>query len=692
MLDAGRPPQRIGALTLFHDHADAHRRYVLADAPGLVLDAHQNPQLSLLLFRGGSGAAAAGGLLQFEAALAPSAAQLAAAEKELIAKGIETPNLVRPDWRAGSVRLAGWLEADELKPLALYSGAPSLVGDPLALVSARLDAAGAALADAALRGNALPTVLIFELETLGLAGPLGIEAEAELQALHDRLSAEGALTTPYGRARIAKTWEQAARDNLIRVRVVDESGDVESRRAEAMRRIGEDLIARLFSPYPPAEKPPQLGDETLAPIELSFRLTMRREELATSTRWDFRERRAVVIRHHAAASLIGLLGARPASDHIRTAELDHPSAELTLRAEPELARLGIAALEVDVREAGGDALLQTLTLTDAAPELRIAIAAECGPLQWRARARFDPLVTQVADRTSHWHDANGYLIAVSARRLFPPRVLTVIAGRVEFDWLDHVEVVVEAAPDAPRSLRLDASTPSAEAFFASAADAPLRVSAHWRGRGDEPAASDTPRDVSDDVLVLDSPFADSIDVLLVPLPLAGVRTLSVELRWNVGALDQHKTVAWELPAREPQRMALRRLRGSPASYAYRVQRVGDDGTLDEGPWIETERTTLVIGADAAAAVRQVKVLLLGGVSGRGAFAIELIYACGDARSSELLEGEHDSATLTLVVPRDAPPAELLVREYLDSGAVRETRWPDPPSLLVVPPASTIPAQ
>ena len=159
--------------------------------------------------------------------------------------------LARPDWRSGTVRLAGWLQAQVLAPTELVVSPPSLVGDPVAVIAARLDAAGAALADAAIRGNALPTVVIFDLETLGLGGALGVEAEADLTALHDRLSAEGALTTPYGRARIAKTWEEAARDNVIRIRVVDESGDTEGRRAEAMRRVGDDLLARMFSPFRP---------------------------------------------------------------------------------------------------------------------------------------------------------------------------------------------------------------------------------------------------------------------------------------------------------------------------------------------------------------------------------------------------------------------------------------------------------
>src|SRR5262245_19941678 len=218
MLDAGRAPQQIGGLTVFFDHADATRRYVLPGLPRLIAD--PKPHLSLLVFRGNEN----GALLQFEATLKPTDEQLAAVDRELSKIG-QRPILARPDWRDGSVAVAGWLQTTELAPKLLVMGAPSLVGDPLATIAARLDADGAALAEASLRGNALPTVVMFEMQTLGLAGPLSVKAEADLRAIHDRLSAEGALTTPYGRARIAATWESMLRENLIRITIIDENVD-----------------------------------------------------------------------------------------------------------------------------------------------------------------------------------------------------------------------------------------------------------------------------------------------------------------------------------------------------------------------------------------------------------------------------------------------------------------------------------
>jgi len=679
MLDAGRAPELIAGMTVFYDHADDGRRYVLPTAPRLVAD--PLPNLSLVLFRGDAN----GGLLDFCATLAPLPAQLAEVERVLSIRG-RPPALARPDWRTGSVRLAGWLQTAELAPKVLATGLPSLVGDPLALVSARLDAAGAALADAALRGNALPTVVMFELTMLGLMGPLGVEVEADLVALHDRLTAEGALTTPIGRARIAKTWETAQRDNLIKVRVLDESGDVESQRAEAMRRVGEDLISRLFSPFPPPEKPPLLDDGTVAPLELSFRLTAKRETLATSSVWNFRERRAIASTHVAAASLVDLLGTQPVQAHIRFADLTEPRREIVVRVEPELAKLGLAGIEVDLHRTRDAPPFRTLTLTDGKPEERFMVDALDAPLQFRVRARFDPQKTRAADRQSDWQTADTGLVAISARRLFPPRVFTVIAGAVEFDWLDHVEVVLEAPEEPRRSLVLSTDARSADAFFPAARTRTLSLVAHWRGLPDEPSRSDSARAVDDDLLILDSPFADSMNVLAVPLPLADVQTVAVELRTSHEDFVHSRTAAWEASDRTPRRVSLRRLVGSPRRYSYRTQRVRNDGAVDISVWKDSASDTLVVGANGPSKVLTVDVVLLGGGPvGRGSFGVELVFESGAERDSEVLEGTADSATLALVVGDNAAAPVLTAREFMAAGEVRETRWERPEALVVLPP-------
>ncbi len=683
MLDAGRAPQQIAGLSVFFDHADETRRYLLPGMPRLVAD--PTPQLSLVLFRGTD----QGGLLQFTATLAPTQEQTAVVESTLAATA-RRPTLLRPDWRSGRMSVAGWLQEAELAPRLLAMGTPSLVGDPVGIISARLDAAGAALADAALRGNALPTVVIFELDMLGLAGPLNVEAEVDLQAVHDRLSAEGALTTPYGRARLASTWESMARENLIRITVVDESGDVASQRAEAMRRIGEDLLARMFSPFPPAERPPQLDNETIAPLELSFRLTIRREELTTRSVWNFRERRAVAIRHYAAASLIDLLGSSPAAAHISFADLTDVQRTIVVRAEPELRALGLSALEIDVRESGDGPVDHALVLTDAHPEARVEAARHSPIVQYRARTRFDPMTTSAANRQSAWISVPGSLVPVSARRLFPPRAVSVIAGRVEFDWLEDVEVQLTVDGEPARVCRLSSRQPVAELFLPAAGDRPVTVVTRWRGVRDEPSIVEPSRILDDDLLVLDSPFADSMNLLVVPLPLPGVATTAVELRSAHRGFVHEKTVSWDASDQAPRQVGLRRLVGSPREYAYRVQLVHDDGTVEERPWARATASTLVVGATGPVDVRTVDVVLLGGGPvGRGSAAVELTLEAGDARAMALLEGDRDSATLVIVVPTDAPPPVLTAREYRTSGEIHETRWVDPQPLTVIAPLTVV---
>jgi hypothetical protein len=194
--------------------------------------------------------------------------------------------------------------------------------------------------------------------------------------------------------------------------------------------------------------------------------------------------------------------------------------------------------------------------------------------------------------------------------------------------------------------------------------------------------------VEDDILILDSPFADSINVLAVPLPLAGVATLAVELKTSHEGFVHGKTAAWDAPDRTPRRVGLRRLVGSPRRYSHRTQRVREDGAIDISGWKESTSDTLVVGADGPVKVLTVEVVLLGGGPfARGSFGVELIFESGHEHASEFLDGERDSATLALVVGQDAAAPVLTAREHLESGKVRETRWEHPEALIVVPPLS-----
>lgn len=674
MLDAGRAPEHRAGLIVFFDHADENRRYVVAETPRLA--GQPDPQLSLLLFRSNeAGDRTSGGLLQLEAALAPSMEQLEKVREELVSLGRE-PVLAAPDWRSGSVEVAGWLAVSDMAPLSLALGPPSLTGDPFVALAARLDQQGAALAAESLRGDALPVVLLWKLETLGLGGPLGIKVEADLQAMHKRLTLEGALNVPIGRARLAKTWERFASEQLIRTRIIDESGDVDGNRGEAMRRVGEDLTARMFSPFPPPEAAQLLKDDPVAAVELSFRLTHRREELEQTRHWSFHERSAVAITHYAAAGLVGLLHGRPLSKHIFFADLGAQTREVVVRVEPELDALAIAALEVDLEWTRRGEPDRVIAFSPAVTEERFTVDRDLSTaFRYRVRARFDASKTRALDQQTDWMEAPGDLVVVSARRLFPPRSLTLMIGRAEMDWIDSVKVDVRAPLEPERSIVLSPDRRSATAFFPGAGKGLLHISASWIGAAGEPERTAEAFDTDEELVILDSPFGDSINVLAVPLPLGGVVNVALELEHATGDLRRTLQLNWDGDDRSSRTAALRRLPETSRRYRYRVLLMHEDGTLDEQPWVETEKGTIVIGAEKPVKVYATEAVALGGgPAERGSFAIEFVLQSGPDRTSALLEGEAANARLVLVTAENASEPRLHAREFLNSGQVVETHW------------------
>ena len=200
-------------------------------------------------------------------------------------------------------------------------------------------------------------------------------------------------------------------------------------------------------------------------------------------------------------------------------------------------------------------------MTDAQPETRLAAAWSGADLAYRVRTRFDPELTTTTDRESDWQPAIGGLVAVSIRELFPARQFTAIAGRVEFDWVEGIDLLVSAAGERARSLTLTRDAQSADAFFPAASRRPLSASITVAGRTTSRRAP--PARDADDILVVDSPFADSINVLVVPLPVAGILTIVVELRSQDGAFVHSRTISWDAPDRTPKRVGLRRLIGGP---------------------------------------------------------------------------------------------------------------------------------
>ena len=671
----------IDGLTVFYDHADEKRRYVIPETP--QVEKRPEPMISLHMFRSDT---QTGGLLQFESVLKPQESQLETVREKLAERGI-LATLTRPDWRSGSIRVAGWLNEDELAPLSLFVGKPSLLGDPNSVITARLDQNGAALASEALHGNALPTVLIYELETLALSGKLGITAEADLHAIHERLTAQGALTTPYGHVKISKTWEDFAKDNLIRINVVDESGDVEGQRAEAMRRIGQDLVSKMFSPFPPNEKPPLLDDGTIAPIELSFRMTIRKEELQTTSRWSFQERRAVPIKHYAAASLVDLLGDSKPENHINTVDLDTATRSITVRVEQELDVLLVASVKVDLNWHDSEEIDHTVIFTKDDFEEKLDIQRPLlEPLKYRVHVQYDPTKTHALPRQTEWMTSINDLLVIPTRDLFPSHAATFIIGNAEFDWLNHIEIKLGITNEPSQSLILNTNNITRDVFFPAYNENDISYTIHWQGIANEPEHTSVETNLTENIVVLDSPFDSSINIMAVPLPLQDILTIIVEFKSGDDEFKQSKTISWDLPDRDVKRIGLRRMKGNPRTYSYQVTYINDSGEEMGEPWITTDKNTLVIGSTEPVTVFTTEVVLLGGgPTLRNSFAIELVLQADDHNASTILEQDQDSAVLTLVLGQDDPSPVLIIREFLNSGERIEKRIEDPGELFVLPP-------
>jgi hypothetical protein len=305
MLDCSQAPRLIEGLTVYPDHEDPTRFFVLPEPPHLATGADGQPRLGLWLFRA-SPDQPGGGLLQMEVelTLAPERSQAIVAA---LAAGGATPTLVEPPWLSGSAMLIGWLGGDtgaseDAMVLQRFAeGEPSLGPDGRVVFAARLDEPGAELLHSAITAGGVPAGVAYQLETLGLAGPLGIEVDVNLHGTRDYFAVKGGVTGRFVKAQVTKAMEDLVTARLVTVRVVDQSGNTDGARAEALRRAGEQMVETLFQP---AMSPVAFKEQAPGQLaQLGISLRMESDSIAESATWSYRERSAVRMLHTPQVSL-----------------------------------------------------------------------------------------------------------------------------------------------------------------------------------------------------------------------------------------------------------------------------------------------------------------------------------------------------------------------------------------------------
>ncbi|MFO0648797.1 MAG: hypothetical protein U0326_21330 [Polyangiales bacterium] len=666
MIDLSAPTITVGSTTLLPDHADPARWYALPSVPTLRPAAGGGARASLVLFRA-SRPRLAGGWLQMESALSLSPEAVEALRGVLRARGLASPQVLSPGFTRGHARVVGWREAaepgapDGPPPVVIAETTPSLTGDLGAVFSARLDEAGASLCRAMLQARGLPGALLYELEFVGLAAPLGIEVEVDLHGARERLSAMASFTSKWAQAKVQATLDEMASTELFHVRVVDGRGEAEGARAEALRRVGEDMVRMFFEAMP---APPEVAVGGGAPTgygALRFSLRQNLQGLEERARWRFTERVAMRVWHAASAALLESVD--PGASHGLVRELDDRDVffqrtDFEYQITDDLGALGVGAVALTVEwDREGDATPPRheamLTPTERAGAVTVAVPGDRG-FRWRVSVTSADLAWP---RQSEWQRGSGALLVASIEDVLPLARWRLVAGRVDWSVVRAVEARVRCAGESRLDRDFTLRAPGAEVTLRypreRAADARLTVT--WRGREGEPTWTDAARSLDDDVVLLDAPWRDPLRITLVPVDGDDVVAIGVEMRREEPAsgFNHARVERWEGADRALRSAVLQRLDASTSNWRYRVTREWGDGRVEAGAWAEVEGTVLVFPEVDRDVVAFEVVLLDGPPGSRGALADEVTITVegADEPVRKVFRGDDDRARCVAMRPR-----------------------------------------
>lgn len=675
-----RPPFLVvGRLTLFPDHLDPDAFYYLVSVPDLARDDDRPAFWASAILDEVSVTGPAGGddlarvQLSFDVQLAPTAAELTAAEDELKARrGRERVRLSPAPLSGGKVSLvvARPTTSPDDRAVFVHTGhPPALLGDNRAAFAVAATGPECRLLAAAIERGALAAVVAYELEMLGLVPAFQATMKVHWQLVYSHVSERSIANYLIYSDQLDETVDELTRTQAVEVQITELDPEVEAEAAKALLdQLKAELVDKLFEPALTAGDTPveeRIGRgvrEVLSSILPGYHHALRtldQEALATTV-IDLREQAARVYKHHPQSTLAGLLAR--AGDvgplvRIRLDEVPDRIEEWRVAVAPGLAELGLAEVLVWVEARGADDAL----VADAAYQFAAGTATQ--PFRFRRQGRAEarlrwraelvPLpgfAPDVADRwATDWHPAEGGRVHVDPRSwVAVTRLRVEVDDAAMFALPASVEVQLEARlRDAPAPFRVvDLTlTPErpAETFTVIAPrghEVVLRAVEVLR-RPNEPELRRETGELRGPVHRVRNPFAT-----------AWRMEIHAAARWTETAALVAELRVWE-PTRKLWLQAEHRFTAQAPSYVLafatsaetpqaaevRLTRLTVDASVVRGPWLDLVGKIARV-TDAVLARRRVRVRLRapGFVTDRiRKVTVELSYqpATGDALAAVL---------------------------------------------------------
>ena len=278
----------IGPLTVFRDHLSRQTFHYLPGPPRVVFD-ELRTGLELLRFRGEH----VGGLLNLDIELAHDKGVVDSARQELSDRigasaelvpvlfnkgavrltllGVEKPAQAGPSMPVSSAAPTPAAAAPAAEPGSvlvehiLGAAKPSLLGHQRAIFSVELSPEGATLLEAAIRGEHVPVMIVYDLAFSGLRPARGVRARVDYAMAYNYLRTRLAGSSLWFKADLDREAETLEREGHIQIEDVDYQGSepaILARRREEVRATLNDLMETLF--FRPGASPAGLGAEGIA--------------------------------------------------------------------------------------------------------------------------------------------------------------------------------------------------------------------------------------------------------------------------------------------------------------------------------------------------------------------------------------------------------------------------------------------